>query len=254
MTESEAPQLQAHPVAALFPLMEGGDFAALVEDVLKNGLLQPIWLHRDGTILDGRNRYRACLAAGIEAQFKTWAGPDSGIVQLVTSLNLRRRHLTEEQRAFIAADLASMTGGRPEKPSPTEEVSERPLVSRTEAASVMQVKPAALDRARTVAKHAPELKEKVLSGDMSLTAAAKKAADKKHAADAEAEEKRGRETDAVEKGREVLKKKREAERLALIEAAARKLRSWLESYGEAAPLRSAASHVRVALAALDEER
>ena len=46
-----------HPYAGLFPLMEGDEFDALVSDVLTNGLLQPI-IEFDGTILDGRNRYR----------------------------------------------------------------------------------------------------------------------------------------------------------------------------------------------------
>ena len=52
-------RLQFHPLANLFPLIEGDEFAALVEDVRANGLLVPIVLH-EGMILEGRNRLRAC--------------------------------------------------------------------------------------------------------------------------------------------------------------------------------------------------
>ncbi len=243
--------LQPHPVAALFPLMEGKDFAALVADVRANGLLQPIWLHRDGTILDGRNRYRACGESGVEAQFKTWTGPDSGIVQFVTSMNLYRRHLSDEQRAFIAAELANMTVGNPQL-HPSGAIEERPLVSRAEAASTMRVTPRAVERARAVAKHAPELKGKVISGEMSLSAAAKTAAEKR---DREEERRLAREAARpanIERAKAALRKSREAKRVQMIASARRKLNAWLLAYGTETNLREAAGLVRQAVAAIEK--
>ena len=50
--------LKFHPVAEIFPLMQGEAFEALVADVQAQGLREPIWLHQDGRIIDGRNRYQ----------------------------------------------------------------------------------------------------------------------------------------------------------------------------------------------------
>jgi hypothetical protein len=61
------------------------------------------------SILDGRNRYRACLAAGIEPTFTVYQSDDP--VSYVISL--KRRHLDESQRAMVAAKLATQRGNFP---------------------------------------------------------------------------------------------------------------------------------------------
>jgi N6-adenosine-specific RNA methylase IME4 len=95
---------QFHPVAELFPLMSGPEFESLKADIAENGLREAVWLHPDGSIIDGRNRYNACTELGIVPEFRTWNG-DGSLVAFVVSLNLHRRHLNSGQLAMVALDI-----------------------------------------------------------------------------------------------------------------------------------------------------
>jgi ParB-like chromosome segregation protein Spo0J len=104
-----------HPLANMFPLMEGEEFDALVADIKANGLREPIIIF-EGKILDGRNRARACEAAGIVLR---GVEHHAGCAHIgdprayVISKNLHRRHLTAEQKREVIAKLIK---AQPEKP------------------------------------------------------------------------------------------------------------------------------------------
>jgi ParB-like chromosome segregation protein Spo0J len=100
--------LKFHPLAGIFPLMEGAEFDELVADIKAHGLREPIVLY-EGLILDGRNRYRACIKAGVEPSFVPLNDDPAGYV---ISANIRRRHLTPEDKIKY---LAQLVAAQPEK-------------------------------------------------------------------------------------------------------------------------------------------
>jgi hypothetical protein len=104
--------LEHHPLAEMFPLIEGDDFIALVDDIRAHGIRVPIMLY-EGKVLDGRNRLRAGIEAGhrfTEKDFTQLAAsvdPES----FVLSANLQRRSLDNKgKRAIIAKLIESKPG------------------------------------------------------------------------------------------------------------------------------------------------
>jgi len=89
---------QNHPAADSFPMMDDGRYADLLLDIQVRGQIEPITLC-DGMILDGRNRYRACVELGIEPKTRVFDGDDPWLY--VWSLNGERRDLAAEQRYLI---------------------------------------------------------------------------------------------------------------------------------------------------------
>lgn len=158
--------LELHPLCSLFPRLPEPELQALVEDIRANGLKHEIVL-RDGQILDGGNRYAACLKAGVKPVFTNYTGANP--VAYVLSQNLHRRHLTAGQQAAIVAsaqDWANAQGiGRPEKSVQLNTFRADTTAARAaqSGASVMTQR-----RADKVAKADPELAKKVAHGEVSL--------------------------------------------------------------------------------------
>jgi hypothetical protein len=66
----------AHPLANMFPMIEGQEFENLKTSIAKSGILEPIRTYQ-GMILDGRNRYFAGKEVGHKftaKDFKEWNG------------------------------------------------------------------------------------------------------------------------------------------------------------------------------------
>lgn len=89
--------MEFHPAADAFPLMDAQRFDELRADIEAHGLREEITLC-DGMILDGRNRYRACIELGIEPRFREHDGDPWAFAW---SLNGMRRDLVAEQRYLI---------------------------------------------------------------------------------------------------------------------------------------------------------
>jgi hypothetical protein len=123
--------LEFHPIANVFPLLEGEAFGSLVAAIRKHGLLDPITLY-EGKILDGRNRYNACMEAGVAVRSHEWQGESGTPAEYVWDKNAERRQLSTSQQAMAAVELLphleaeakerrEATQGRPRKLVPTPE-------------------------------------------------------------------------------------------------------------------------------------
>ncbi|QXZ79637.1 MT-A70 family methyltransferase [Rhizobium sp. L51/94] len=105
---AEIQRLPHHPLASLFPMLPEGEIGELSKDIEARGQEQAVWL-LDGKILDGRNRDEACHRLGIDAWTEDYKGNDP--LGFVLSLNLRRRHLSDSQRAMVAARIVDWENG-----------------------------------------------------------------------------------------------------------------------------------------------
>jgi ParB-like chromosome segregation protein Spo0J len=156
---------EVHPIADIFPLLEGPAMEALVDDIRERSQQEPIWLY-EGKIIDGRNRYLACQKLGREVRTKDFTGEDP--IGFVLGANLHRRHLSESQRAMVAAKLSSLGVGANQH---TKEGT-----SIDVASNLLNVGRASIDRARKVlASGDPALVTAVEQNKVSVSAAANQA-------------------------------------------------------------------------------
>ncbi len=117
---------EIHPKANELPMMTAKEFEALKENIKLHGLINPIILDHKNRIIDGRNRFKACIETETEPRFITLddfmkdyvtylgeyfydienqsgnlnkaieAGDDEKVIEmLITILNVNRRHLSD---------------------------------------------------------------------------------------------------------------------------------------------------------------
>lgn len=164
---------RAHPAADLFPMMDEEALTNLENDIKLNGQAQPVISWR-GMIVDGRNRNLACVRAGIKPKTKEVDFTDDAeCVRFIISTNIHRRHLTESQRASIAAELANLNHGERQDQS-----CKSATLTQSQAAEQMQVSPRLVADAKMVQREAPDLAAKVKSGEMKVSKAASIARDR----------------------------------------------------------------------------
>jgi ParB-like chromosome segregation protein Spo0J len=164
-----------HEYANLFPMLSGDTLAMLSADIAEHGIREPVMLYQ-GKVLDGRNRCLAANDIGIDVPTREFAGDDAAALAFVISTNLHRRHLTESQRASIAARLANMRAGGDRKSDQTANLRfETPTaqVTSADAAKLLNVSTRSVETARKVQTEAPaEIVQAVDDGRISVSLAA----------------------------------------------------------------------------------
>lgn len=182
---------EIHPLAALFPELPAKEFEELKADIQKNGQLEPIIIssQRPRTVLDGRNRLRACKELGITPYTRFFAEVRHSEMteeEFILSKNLFRRHLTPDQRAMLAAQCADeiekaarerqssgLRKGDHSSVGSNSTQRERTRDSVSKTANVSQHKA----RQALAVRKDPELTKDVASGKKSLKQASKEVSD-----------------------------------------------------------------------------
>src|SRR6516162_3469675 len=70
------PETKVHPAAEAFPEMSASELQELADDIKSRGLMHPIMRTDDDTVLDGRNRLKACEIASVKPRFEVYKGVD----------------------------------------------------------------------------------------------------------------------------------------------------------------------------------
>lgn len=193
-----------HPVADIFPMMSNEEFEKLCADIQAHGLLEPIWTTEGTRIVDGRNRYKACLQVGVDPRFREWNGNGS-LVDFVISLNVHRRHLSktqlscvgvqslvhyaaeakERQKAAGAQNLANYNNGLVMEKIPELAKGEdppKPAPTAVElAGAAVGVNPRYVHDAKKISEVAPEKFKEMQAGNLTIQDAKREVREEKRA-------------------------------------------------------------------------
>jgi hypothetical protein len=177
-------ELKFHKIANIYPLMDGDEFESLCNSVKANGLRHPI-ITLNNEILDGRNRYRACRAAGVTPTFREYQGSTKilDLFAFVRDENEERRQLTKGQKAAVAVsadelmkELATEAEQRmiAGKANPEQKVAQgRAPQVRDVLADMFGTNRQYVSDAKKIKEQAPRVFEQVLAGNLTLVEAKK---------------------------------------------------------------------------------
>jgi len=111
--------------SAIFDPLEGQDLAELADSIKENGIINPITIRPDGSIIAGEQRYRAAGMAGlVVVPVVVLDVSDQQVEVLRIEENLRRRGLKPSEtarairRLYELHGITENKGGRPSKETP----------------------------------------------------------------------------------------------------------------------------------------
>jgi hypothetical protein len=170
-----------HPWAGIFPLSTEAEVAILAEDIRAHGLHVPIVVDPCGTIIDGRNRYRALQLLRVDHCPEYYVSTHlegAALLGYIVGLNLHRRHLDESQRAMVAAKLATLRHGQRADYATDAQIyasaeNAGPAITQPDAAALLNVSRRAVQHAVKVRDEGiPALQHAVEEGTIAVSTAA----------------------------------------------------------------------------------
>lgn len=169
--------LKLHPLARLIPDMRASEWEDFYTDVAMRGIKVPLEVLANGTVVDGRHRLRAAVELGME-EVPVIDAPLNGDRPEVYMLKaaVLRRHLTDDQRAALAAlwkEENKKQGERTDLTSAeyTAEVDCKLGPTRAEAMDIFNISQWKIDQASKLLHAAPETFQQVHQGEMRLSKA-----------------------------------------------------------------------------------
>lgn len=163
----------------IFPAAKAEDYNRLRDDICDNGYdsKQPIIIY-EGQVLDGWNRWTACVELKINPPTCQFNGDESEAIGLVMRTN-KRRNLNSGQWATIAVEADDIMvavkakRGRPEKEQIIAPLSKDQRCTNHKAAQLFNTNRNYVNQAAKIKKAAPEVFERVKAGKMTMQDAAK---------------------------------------------------------------------------------
>ncbi|MCL0102910.1 MT-A70 family methyltransferase [Dehalococcoidia bacterium] len=184
--------LKIHPLAHLIPDMRGSEWQEFYTDIVMRGIKVPLEVLADGTVVDGRHRLRAAIELGMK-EVPIVDAPLSGDSPEVYMLKaaVLRRHLTDDQRAALAALWREENRRQGERSDLTSagrsaEVKDTKPITRVQATEFFKVSRWKIDQASKILHSSPEKFQQVHRGNVKLNAAyrdVKKAEARSHVTD-----------------------------------------------------------------------
>jgi len=170
---SKLQALEEHAFAKLFPFASDEEIEGIATRMAEQGFREdrPIILY-DGKILDGRNRRKALARAvrikgtPISGWCRVYDGPLDPL-EFVLSENLDRRHLSESQRAIVAANLANWSRGMSKPGQESAHVH-----TRDEVAKILNVSKRSISYAKQIIGRSDALAMAVSEGKLKVRTAA----------------------------------------------------------------------------------
>jgi len=177
----------------IFPAAKAEDYNRLRDDIRDNGYdsKQPIIIY-EGQVLDGWNRWTACLELKISPPTRQFDGDQSEAINFVMRTN-KRRNLNSGQWATIAveaediiaaiymqvrknADIRRQENARNQYSKPQDKKLSAPQHSNktsTKTAEIFNTNRTYVNQAAKIKQAAPEVFEKVKAGKMTMQDAAR---------------------------------------------------------------------------------